>query len=53
MATRSTIVCPVCQESMDHDQRLVDHLTEQHEKRKLAKHLVAETELREGFDISE
>ncbi|MFC6718200.1 hypothetical protein ACFQGT_11225 [Natrialbaceae archaeon GCM10025810] len=53
MATRSPVVCPLCQGEIPHDESLEDHLVDGHAKRKLAKFVVAEMEAMEIEDVSE
>ena len=53
MATKSPIECPVCHELMSPSQEIEQHLIRSHQKRELAKFVVAEVVAMEGQDISE
>ncbi|GAA0415661.1 hypothetical protein GCM10009530_78670 [Microbispora corallina] len=53
MATRDSIVCPICHDVPSRDRNLEDHLVTVHTKQKLAKFVVAETEAQTETDISE
>ncbi|WP_175607205.1 hypothetical protein [Natrinema saccharevitans] len=53
MATKEPLECPVCREPPGTDRQLEDHLVDEHEKRKLAKFIVAETAALTTDDVSE
>ena len=53
MASRPPVRCPLCEEDVRPDQRLVDHLAEDHTKRELAREVVSEREANQVGDVSE
>ena len=53
MASRPPVRCPLCNEDLCPDQRLVEHLAADHPKRELARAVVAEHEASRVGDASE
>ena len=53
MASRAPVECPVCRTVLEGDQNLEDHLVTAHTKQRLARFVVAETEVLNERDVSE
>lgn len=53
MASRPPVRCPLCNRDVRRDQRLVEHLAEDHSKRELARAVLSEYEANRAGDVSE
>ncbi|WP_255168056.1 hypothetical protein [Natrononativus amylolyticus] len=51
--SRPPVECPICHDSMEPDQRLLEHLLEAHTKRELARFTAVEAQAFEDEDLSD